>query len=115
MLAQTLSVSRCTGPLADGLIEGGMPVGRVRKLAQATAFLGPTAALAAAAVCDDGPITVGEPLTFARPPWHACQDISSKVPTEHLVCWLSTCYLSGLCNVGLQSMMRRLVIVEWVV
>lgn len=73
MLAQTLSISRCTGPLADGLIEGGMPVGRVRKLAQATAFLGPTAALAAAAVCDDGPITVGEPSTFARPPWHACQ------------------------------------------
>ncbi len=37
-----------------------MPVARVRKLAQATAFLGPTACLTAASVCDDGPITVGE-------------------------------------------------------
>ena len=51
---------RAAGPAADGLIEGGMPVARVRKLAQATAFLGPTACLAAAAVCDDGPVTVGE-------------------------------------------------------
>ena len=37
-----------------------MPVARVRKLAQATAFLGPTACLAAAAVYDDGPATVGK-------------------------------------------------------
>ena len=73
MQPQSLSHSRCAGPVADGLIEGGMPVARVRKLAQATAFLGPTAALAAAAVCDDGPVTVGEPLTFARPPWLASQ------------------------------------------
>lgn len=54
---------RCpAGPAADGLIEGGMPVARVRKLAQATAFLVPSACLAAAAVYDDGPATVGETL-----------------------------------------------------
>lgn len=52
-----------TGPLADGLIEGGMPVARVRKIAQATAFLGPTACLTAAAICDDGPATVGKAST----------------------------------------------------
>ena len=40
MQPQSLSHSRCAGPVADGLIEGGMPVARVRKLAQATAFLG---------------------------------------------------------------------------
>ena len=51
------------GPLADGLIEGGMPVARVRKIAQATAFLGPTACLSAAAICDDGPATVGKAPT----------------------------------------------------
>ena len=50
------------GPLADGLIEKGMPVARVRKIAQATAFLGPTACLTAAAVCDDGPATVGRTI-----------------------------------------------------
>ena len=38
---------------------------RVRKLAQATAFLGPTACLAGAAACDDGPLTVGEHSTLS--------------------------------------------------
>ena len=40
-----------------------MPVARVRKIAQATAFLGPTACLTAAAICDDGPATVGKAST----------------------------------------------------
>jgi hypothetical protein len=103
VLAQTLSISRCTGPLADGLIEGGMPVGRVRKLAQATAFLGPTAALAAAAVCDDGPITVGEPLDFARPPWHACQTYRRRYQPSIWCAGSLHVTLSGLCNVGSHS------------
>ncbi len=42
-----------------------MPVARVRKIAQATAFLGPTACLSAAAVCDDGPVTVGEEVFYS--------------------------------------------------
>lgn len=37
----------------------------MRKLAQATAFLGPTACLAGAAACDDGPLTVGELFTLS--------------------------------------------------
>lgn len=42
---------------------------RVRKLAQATAFLGPTACLAGAAFCDDGPLTVGKTLVLQGALW----------------------------------------------
>jgi hypothetical protein len=48
------------GPAADALIARGWPVARVRKAAQAIAFLGPTACLVGAANCDDGPASVGE-------------------------------------------------------
>ncbi len=54
-----IGISLTAGPLADGLIERGWPVARVRKLAQITAFLCPTACLLATANCDDGPTSVG--------------------------------------------------------
>lgn len=60
-----IGISVTAGPLADGLIERGWPVARVRKLAQSAAFLCPTACLLAAANCDDGPTSVGPPC--ARP------------------------------------------------
>ncbi|KAK9902140.1 hypothetical protein WJX75_005702 [Coccomyxa subellipsoidea] len=53
-----IAISVTAGPLADGLIERGWPVARVRKLAQTTAFLCPTACLLAAANCEDGPTSV---------------------------------------------------------
>ncbi|EIE18552.1 MFS general substrate transporter, partial [Coccomyxa subellipsoidea C-169] len=53
-----IGISLTAGPLADGLIERGWPVARVRKLAQITAFLCPTACLLATANCDDGPTSV---------------------------------------------------------
>lgn len=40
-----VAVSSVAGQAADRLIEGGMPVRRVRQLAQSTAFLGPAACL----------------------------------------------------------------------
>jgi hypothetical protein len=57
-----IAISVTAGPLADGLIERGWPVARVRKLAQTTAFLCPTACLLAAANCEDGPTSVGARL-----------------------------------------------------
>lgn len=55
-----ICVSAVAGPAADALIARGWPVARVRKAAQALAFLTPSACLMAAASCDDGPVSVGE-------------------------------------------------------
>lgn len=57
--AAAIAASAIAGPTADALIASGWPVARVRKAAQAVAFLGPTACLAAASVTDDGATTVG--------------------------------------------------------
>ena len=54
-----LAASCVAGPAADALIENGWPVGRVRKLAQLVAFLGPASCLLLAMALDDGYITVG--------------------------------------------------------
>lgn len=57
-----IAATAVAGPSADALIARGWPVASVRRLAQATAFLGPAACLTAAAFSEDGPQTVG---TFA--------------------------------------------------
>ncbi len=57
-----IAASAVAGPSADALIAAGWPVARVRKSAQAVAFLGPAACLVGAAACDDGPTTVGARL-----------------------------------------------------
>lgn len=46
--------SAIAGPSADNLISQGVPLGQVRKAAQAMAFLGPAACLFVAATIDDG-------------------------------------------------------------
>ena len=52
-------VASAVGPLADNLLERGWEVSRVRKTAQAIAFLGPASAMTAAAAIDDPTLTVG--------------------------------------------------------
>ena len=54
-----IAATAVAGPSADALIARGWPVASVRRLAQATAFLGPAACLTAAAFSEDGPQTVG--------------------------------------------------------
>ncbi|KAK9822812.1 hypothetical protein WJX81_002343 [Elliptochloris bilobata] len=53
-----IAATAVAGPSADALIARGWPVASVRRLAQATAFLGPAACLTAAAFTEDGPQTV---------------------------------------------------------
>ena len=52
-------VASAVGPLADNLLERGWEVSRVRKTAQAIAFLGPASAMTGAAAIDDPTLTVG--------------------------------------------------------
>lgn len=58
--AAALAVASAAGPLADALLEAGVPLGAARKAAQAAAFLPPAAALIAAGTLarGDGPATV---------------------------------------------------------
>ncbi|KAL3151747.1 hypothetical protein ABBQ38_012724 [Trebouxia sp. C0009 RCD-2024] len=51
--------SSIAGTAGDALISKGMPVLRVRKLAQCTAFLGPALCLAGASLTDDSHLKVG--------------------------------------------------------
>jgi ACS family sodium-dependent inorganic phosphate cotransporter len=55
----SIAVSGAAGTVADALIARGMPVAHVRKLAQCTAFLGPSLCLLGAALTDDSTATVG--------------------------------------------------------
>lgn len=48
-----------SGQLADSLVSTGMETGKVRKLVQGAAFLGPAACLLAGAFCHDGKTEVG--------------------------------------------------------
>lgn len=52
--------SSIAGTAGDALISKGMPVLRVRKLAQCTAFLGPALCLAGASLTDDSHLKVGQ-------------------------------------------------------
>jgi ACS family sodium-dependent inorganic phosphate cotransporter len=58
--AAALAVASAAGPLADALLEAGVPLVTARKAAQAAAFLPPAAALVAAGTLarGDGPATV---------------------------------------------------------
>ena len=53
-----VGVSAITGQIADRLIEGGMPVRRVRQLAQSTAFVAPAACLCAASVFEGSDVSI---------------------------------------------------------
>ena len=70
-----LLASAVAGSAADGLVTAGWPVARVRKIAQCTAFLGPAACLAAAALIDDPWTAVGamQPAAFSFLPLEAAQ------------------------------------------
>ena len=63
-----LLASAVAGSAADGLVEAGWPVARVRKASQCAAFLGPALCLAGASYVDDAWGAVGAaPLSCTGP------------------------------------------------
>ena len=78
-----IAASAVAGPAADYLISEGWPVTRVRKIAQAIAFLGPAACLALAMTLPEGSevATVGKLAKVLQQIWHcACLYSSSGQP-----------------------------------
>jgi hypothetical protein len=106
-----IAATAVAGPSADALIARGWPVARVRRLAQATAFLGPAACLTAAAFSEDGPQTVGAPLlqrgwrAGMHLGWNALRSSApgwKRMPesARALLLWHPGCHLVPLCMHG---------------
>ncbi len=109
-----IAATAVAGPSADALIARGWPVARVRRLAQATAFLGPAACLTAAAFSEDGPQTVGAPLLQRgwragvhlgrnAPRWSVPGRKRALMPAHALIPWRSGCHPVLLCVRGERS------------
>ncbi len=111
-----IAATAVAGPSADALIARGWPVARVRRLAQATAFLGPAACLTAAAFSEDGPQTVGAPLLqrgwragmhlgWNTPRWSVPGRKRVLIPARAPILWHSGCHPMLLCVRGERSSM----------
>ena len=74
--------SSIAGTAGDALISKGMPVVKVRKLAQCTAFLGPALCLAGASLTDDSHLKVGQ-----FPVWPLAAPSLPSMQTTASVCF----------------------------